>query len=196
MKEYFSQDIDGLNQIQNILKLETLSSLQLIFLGKARIENDVNKSQNKETPTNRSIIKRIIEESPGITLRKIQRVTGLAIGVLQYHLNHLETTGIETLRLGRCKHFFLSRYNFSLKEKMWLAVIQNKNVKIILQFLKSRGNIGLQKDIVNFAGISKVMVSYYVKQLEKLGIINRNHHRLKISEDYLYIMDRFTDFKN
>ncbi len=196
MTNYYIQSTGGLTQIKKVIKSETISSLQLLFFGKARIENHESKNQNSETPTNRSIIHQTIEQSPGITLREIQRVTGLAIGVIQYHLNHLEAAGIETLRLGRCKHFFSGQGHFSLKEKKWFAVTQNKNVRTILLFLRSNGNKGFQKDIVNFAGISKVMVSYYVKQLEQLGIINRNHHRLQITEDYLYIMNKVVNLKN
>ncbi len=194
MTNYYIQSTDGFAQIKKVS--ETISSFSLLFFGKTRIENHESKNQNGEAPTNRSIILQTIEQSPGITLREIQRVTGLAIGVIQYHLNHLEAAGIETLRLGRCKHFFLGQGHFSLKEKKWFAVTQNKNVRTILLFLRSNGNKGFQKDIVNFAGISKVMVSYYIKQLEQLGIINRNHHRLQITEDYLYIMNKVVSLKN
>ena len=191
MENHFPQDIDSLIELKKIFRLETVLNFPLVLVGRTSIKNLQNRDVEKETPINRSIIRRTIDHCPGITLREIQRVTGLAIGVIQYHLNHLETTGIETFKLGRCKHFFSSQDHFSFKEKMWLAVLQNKNVRIILQFVKSNNKECFQKDIVNFTGINKVMVSYYVKQLEKKGILYRNHHKLQIAEEFLPITDRF-----
>ncbi len=179
--------------VKKILTREKLFNLPIAFIGKWRFENQQNR--NEKIPANRSIIKETIEQSPGITLREIQRKTGLAIGVIQYHLGRLETAEIEAFMLGRCKHFFLRQCQFSLKEKMWFSVLRNKNVRTILQFLESKTKVCIQKDIVNFTGISKVMVSYYVKKLEQFGIIRRRHHQLKIAEDYLYLINDLPNFK-
>ncbi|MFX1517526.1 MAG: winged helix-turn-helix transcriptional regulator [Promethearchaeota archaeon] len=187
------QSSDVVIRIKEILKPIKLSNLPVIFLGRWTFENHQNNNEN--IPVNRSIIKETIEDSPGITLREIQRETGLAIGVIQYHIGRLEITEIEAFILGRCKHFFLKNHQFSIKEKIWLSVLRNKNVKTILQFLESKTCICFQKDIVNFTGISKVMVSYYVKQLEQFGIISRKHHQLTIAEDYLNIINDKPNFK-
>jgi predicted transcriptional regulator len=184
---------DVIIRVKEILKPVKLFNLPIIFIGRWTFEN--HRDCDEKIPANRSIIKETIEHSPGITLREIQRETGLAIGVIQYHLGRLETTEIEAFQLGRCKHFFLKQFHFSLKEKMWFSVLRNKNVRIILQFLESKTNVCLQKDIVSFTGISKVMVSYYVKQLEQFGIIRRKHHQLKIAEEYLDINNSLPDFK-
>ncbi|UCG00943.1 MAG: winged helix-turn-helix transcriptional regulator [Candidatus Heimdallarchaeota archaeon] len=187
------QSSDIVIRVREILKPVKLLNLPIIFLGRWTFENHQN--DDEKIPVNRSIIKETIEESPGITLREIQRETGLAIGVIQYHIGRLETTEIEAFILGRCKHFFLKNHQFSIKEKMWFSVLRNKNVKTILQFLESKTSVCLQKDIVNFTGISKVMVSYYVKQLEQFGIISRRHHQLKIAEDYLNIINDTPNIK-
>lgn len=186
VRNFITQSTDGINQIKNIIKLETVLKFKLFFFGKIGINNFQDENHKRENSANRSIIERVIEQNPGITLRKIQRVTGLALGVIQYHINQLESSDIESLRLGRCKHFFLSHFHFSFQEKMLLAVTQNKNIRKILQFLISNKNTGFQKDIVFFTGISKVMVSYYVKQLEHLGIIKRQHHQIQITKDYIF----------
>ncbi len=196
MQNHFFQDTDALIQFKKIFRLEIVLNFPLVLLGRASIKNHQTRDAEKEIPVNRSILKHAIDQYPGITLREIQRVTGLAIGVIQYHLKYLEATGIETFKLGRCKHFFSSQNHFSSKEKMWLAVLQNKNVRTILQFIKSNSKVCFQKDIVNFTGINKVMVSYYVKQLEKFGILDRNHRQLQIAEDYIPITDRFQNLNN
>jgi predicted transcriptional regulator len=179
--------IDVSIQIKKIFNLDTVFNLRLVLLGRASFENHKIRNENKEIPTNRTIIEKTIEQNPGINLRGIQRVTGLAMGVIQYHLSRLEKDTIESSELGRCKHFFFSPSQLSQKEKLWFSVTRNGNVKSILHFLKLNGNRCLQKDIVNFTGISKVMVSYYVKQLEQHGIINRHHHHIQIVERYLFI---------
>ncbi|MFW9902719.1 MAG: winged helix-turn-helix transcriptional regulator [Candidatus Thorarchaeota archaeon] len=172
---------------------ETPFNLPLFLIGKWSSES--SSDRNEFIPVNRTIIKATIRQNPGITLREIQRKTDLAIGVIQYHLGRLEATEIEAFMLGKCKHLFLKQSNFSLKEKMWFAVLRNKSVRAILQYLESNTNDNLQKDIVNSTGISKVMVSYYVKQLEQFGIIRRKHHQLSISEDYLDIITKLPNCK-
>lgn len=178
---------DAFIPIEKISNLETILNFRLILFGKVLLDEQKNKEENNEILTKRSIIKETIEKNPGITLREIQRTTGYALGVIQYHLSRLENHEIEAFRLGRCKHFFSSQSFFSPKEIMWLSVTRNQNIKNILRFLKSKENGCSQRDIVDFTGISKVMVSYYVKQLKQFGVIDRNHYRIQIREDYLFM---------
>jgi DNA-binding MarR family transcriptional regulator len=188
-----NEGTDAFILLKEVISQETPFSLPLILIGKWSMED--SSDRNEFIPVNRTIIKATIRHNPGITLREIQRKTDLAIGVIQYHLGRLEASEIESFTLGKCKHFFLKQSNFSLKEKMWFAVLRNKSVHAILQYLESNTNDNLQKDIVNFTGISKVMVSYYVKKLEQFGIIRRKHHQLSITQDYLDIITKLPNFK-
>lgn len=188
-----TEGTNAFNLMKEVISQETPFNLPLVLIGKWSSENHSNR--NEFIPVNRTIIKATIKQNPGITLREIQRKTDLAVGVIQYHLGCLEAAEIEAFILGKCKHFFLKQSNFSLKEKMWLAVLRNKSVRAILQYLESNTNDNLQKDIVNFTGISKVMVSYYVKQLEQFGIIRRKHHQLSITEDYIDIITKLPNYK-
>lgn len=133
---------------------------------------------------NRLIIKRIISQSPGINLREIQRTSNLAMGVIQYHLQYLEAKEIkeiESLRLGRSKHFFES-FRFNQKEKVWFSLNRNQNIKYILDLLEN--NQYTQKDLVQLTGISKSLISYYVKNLERNGLIERKNSQVRISRDF------------
>ena len=67
-------------------------------------------------------------------LREIQRKTGFALGVLQYHLNRFDSRDIESLNLGRCKHFYSTQSHFSATEKIGLAVLRNENIKSKFNF--------------------------------------------------------------
>ena len=188
-----NEGTDAFILMKKVVSQEAPFNVPLVLIGKCSSNN--HSDRNELIPVNRIVIKGTIRENPGITLREIQRKTDLAIGVIQYHLGRLETREIEAFTLGKCKHFFLKISNFSLKEKMWFAVLRNKSVRTILQYLESNTNDNLQKDIVNFTRISKVMVSYYVKQLEQFGIIRRKHHQLSITEDYLDIITKLPNFK-
>ena len=157
-------------------------NLSPFIVGKNILERIKYNEQDEDIPENRFIIRDIITKDPGITLREIQRTAVLAMGVVQYHLNYLEKNGIITLKLGRCKHFYPRE--FSSEEKIWLAIIRNENIKKILDYMKCNGNLCRQKDIVVSTGISKVMVSYYIRQLEKLNVVERNIRALQITEDF------------
>jgi predicted transcriptional regulator len=133
------------------------------------------------------VIHEVIVQTPGITLRQIQRKTGFALGVIQYHINRFDSTDIESLYLGRCKHFFSYQAQFSATEKIGLAVIRNQNVKIILQCVNTKNQAYSQKNIAEETGLSKFLVSYYIKQLKQLGIVTHNGHSIKITNDYQFL---------
>ena len=131
---------------------------------------------------NRLIIKETINERPGINLREIQRTTNLAMGVIQYHIRSLESGEIESLRLGKCKHFFDCCSRFSVKEKVWFSLIQNQNIKNILNLLTY--NQYTQKEISYITGNSKSLISYYIKNLVSNGIVEKENNLLRITEDF------------
>ena len=131
---------------------------------------------------NRLIIKETINNHPGINLREIQRATNLAMGVIQYHIRSLESREIESIKLGKCKHFFDSYASFSVNEKVWFSINQNPNVRNILDLLSN--DQYTQKDISHLTGNSKSLVSYYVKNLVSNGIIEKDNNLLRISEDF------------
>ncbi|MFX1285888.1 MAG: winged helix-turn-helix transcriptional regulator [Promethearchaeota archaeon] len=155
------------------------------------ISSDMQKYQEtkKESIRNRNRynIKRTINESPGIRLREIQRITNLAMGVIQYHIRYLESGEIESFRLGKCKHFFVSDAKFSQEQKVWFSLNRNQNIRKILEFLETPTGQCSQKDLSQFTGNSKSLISYYVKILRFNGIIEVKNHQIQISEDYIGI---------
>ena len=178
-------------QTEKLFSLEKISNIQIILLGKI--------SQNKlsslgiisENTTKKNVIYDIIVQTPGITLRQIQRKTGFALGVIQYHVNRFEKNDIESLYLGRCKHFFSYQAQFSTTEKTGLAIIRNQKVKSILQCINNENQSYRQKDIVDETGLSKFLVSYYIKQLKQLGIVTQNGEHIKIEIDYQFLGKAF-----
>ena len=176
-------------QTGKLFNLEKISNLQLLLLGK--ISQDKLHSRNiiSENFTRKMAIQEVIIQTPGITLREIQRKTGFALGVIQYHLNRFDNRDIESLYLGRCKHFYSTQSHFSATEKIGLAVLRNENIKSILNCVNSENQAYRQKNIAELTGLSKFLVSYYIKQLRQLGIVNHNVNSIRIESDYQFLAD-------
>ena len=171
------------------VSFKKITNLQLVFLGRISHDNISFNIGLYENFTKKTAIHELIVQTPGITLREIQRRTGFALGVIQYHISRFDDSDIESLYLGRCKHFFSSRPHFSATEKMGLSVIRNQNVKSILMCVSSENQAYRQKDVVKITGLSKFLVSYYIKQLKQLGIVSHNGHCITINSDYQFLVN-------
>lgn len=179
------QGTSALIQVHELFDVEPLLNWQLLFWGTLTSDDQKCGTKQKDVPTKRLIIKETIERNPGIRLREIYRATSFSMGVTQYHLSCLETEEIESFGFGKGKHFFVHESNFSEKEKIWLSIVRNQKIKMILHSLGSENSHYSQKDIVEITGISKGMVSYYVKQLKQLGIIDSGYNQLIIQHEYV-----------
>ncbi|UCG01881.1 MAG: winged helix-turn-helix transcriptional regulator [Candidatus Heimdallarchaeota archaeon] len=169
-----------------VTKYSVLLLVGTIYLEKLKYQDEKKSlSRNK----NRLIIKAKITQNPGINLREIQRSTNLAMGVIQYHIRSLESGEyeVESLRLGRCKHFFLSSARFSMEQKLWFSLSRNKNIKNILEILILSDGDCSQKDLSFFTGNSKSLISYYIKTLRLNGVIEVENNQLKISESFIEV---------
>ena len=164
---------------------ESTLNLSLLISGKVILDREKSLFLKANVPINRQILKMTVVHNPGISLREIQRATGLAMGVVQYHLQYLETEEIVSFRHGRCKHFFDSHSSFSYNEKLWLSILRNPNIKSILTFLASYKNECFQKDLIDSTGNSRALISYYIKNLKQNGIIKVNCNQLLITEEFI-----------
>ena len=171
------------------VSFKKITNLQLVFLGKISHDKLSFNIGLNENFTKKTVIHELIVQTPGITLREIQRRTGFALGVIQYHINRFDDSDIESLYLGRCKHFFGSRPHFSATEKTGLAAVRNQKIRSILHCINSKNQARRQKDIAEETGLSKFLVSYYIKQLKQLGIVNHNGHCITINSDYQFLVN-------
>jgi len=112
-----------------------------------------------------------IQDNPGSHLRRIKRAKGLSMGTIQYQLDRLEKTGkITSTRRGLYKYYFpvgLFREN----EKDVLEVLTHETARGILMFIIEQKNPS-QIDIVKQMKISTTSVSWHVKRLIDLNIID------------------------
>lgn len=189
IKTQFSQMTSFLFTDRELFGLGKSVHSFLLVIGTLSIDTQEGQETKKESLRNRNrfIIKETINESPGIRLREIQRSTNLAMGVVQYHIRYLESGEIESFRLGKSKHFFISNHQFSPEDKVWYSLNRNQNIKRILEFLVTSTGQCTQKDLSLSTGNSKSLISYYIKILRLNGIVEVNNHHLRISEDYTEI---------
>ncbi|MFX0050695.1 MAG: winged helix-turn-helix transcriptional regulator [Candidatus Hermodarchaeota archaeon] len=166
--------------------------MPILIIGKIVLNHQKWDENKRQIPKNRILVKETIGNEPGISLREIQRKTGLAMGVIQYHLNQLESkeNQISSVKFGRCKHFFDNSSRYSSEEKLWLLLIRNEKIQSILTFMTENNDRCFQKDLVYNMGYSRALVSYYVKILKENGIIEISNNR------QLLISDVFIPFGN
>ena len=142
-------------------------------------------SQNDTlSQTTRNTIFYVIEANPGIHFRGICSVLGVSIGVAQYHLGILTKAGlIRSFRDGRFKRFFNSQ-EFNFWELKIISLLRNKTTGIILTSLLRKKSVS-HKSLVQEAGISSQALSWHVKRLKSLELLDvvsdgiRNEYFLK-----------------
>jgi DNA-binding MarR family transcriptional regulator len=197
LRNSFSQLPDiQINQVTEMLtemgykiNLNTHFGFSILIIGKIVLKHHKWDEEKRHIPKNRIFVKETIGNDPGISLREIQRKTGLAMGVIQYHLNHLESkeNQISSVKFGRCKHFFDNQLRYSKEEKLWLLLIRNEKIHSILDYLGKNNDRCLQKDLVYNMGYSRSLVSYYIKILKENGIIEIFNNQLRISKEFIPI---------
>lgn len=170
----------------NLLGDKSAGQLCIMLIGTIKLDRErFYRDSKKEIPQNRIIIQKMIVNNPGISLRELQRMTGLGMGGIQYHIYYLESEIVESFNLGRCKHFFISFAEFSQQEKIWYSLKRNKNIRSIIESLQLAKDGCSQKELTQFTGNSKSLISYYVKNLKNLGIIEDHERVLKISDSFI-----------
>ena len=111
-----------------------------------------------------------IRENPGCHLRRIKDELGISMGTLQYHLARLEEARkIVSQRHGLRKHYFLVGA-FGQEERALLQVLGNETVREILMFIGEQTS-PTQTDIAQRMSISRPSVSWHMRRLSNLGII-------------------------
>ena len=85
----------------------------------------------------RESILNVIEESPGIHFRAIQRETGLATGHVEYHLYQLEKDEKITVRKdGRYKRYFVFATSDTVKKNLGFHIRSRVNREIIFYLFR------------------------------------------------------------
>ena len=110
-------------------------------------------------------------DNPGIHLRELHRISGCAMGALQYHLRFLEQDGsIISLRNGNVRHIFAPDYSSDEKVMLLTALARNPTVGSILSECAANGQT-TQAVISRTLDIDKSLISYYISSLLDADIL-------------------------
>lgn len=114
------------------------------------------------------LLQRILQ-NPGIRYRELMRLTGLANGVLAYHLSSLERSDL--VRVDRRSR--MTRYyplSVSDDESAVLKYIRHEPVRKILLFIFDH-ELCTFSEIVEYTGKAPSTISLHLKRLKEDGII-------------------------
>jgi predicted transcriptional regulator len=140
--------------------------------------------QTPEIADTRTLLQRIIDDNPGIRYRELLRITGVANGVLSYHLAALEKSDqIRADRMSRMTRYYPPKV--SDRESEILKYVRHEPIRNILMFIFENDNCTFN-EIVEHSGRAPSTISAHLKRLKEDGIIS-----IRYGEYQLYrIADR------
>jgi predicted transcriptional regulator len=122
-------------------------------------------------PTQRRILD-YITAHPGVHLRQICRELGLAMGDVQYHTQRLERDRrINSLRRGLYRFFYAATL-FGDKQREVLSVLTLDTPRELLLSMIEKPDSG-QYDLARALGVTQPTVSWHLKRLVDLGIVEK-----------------------
>lgn len=132
----------------------------------------MDRRDGDRSPKLREVVVSEIDEHPGVHLRELQRTIGCAMGALQYHVRHLESSGeIVSCKLGNAKHFFASDYSSEEQVLKLTALSRNPTVRTILSEIVDQGRV-TQAELSRTMSLDKSLISYYTNNLLKEDVLS------------------------
>jgi len=115
-----------------------------------------------------------VKACPGICINEIANYMDLNRGTLRYHLNILEAKNLVEAHNYRGKvRYFQNNSTYGEKEKVVISALQNEIArKIIYKILDEESNTN--RDLALATGISKGTITWHIKQLKGLDLIEEN----------------------
>ena len=116
---------------------------------------------------------RIIEKSPGLHFREIQRRSGIAVGSLQYHLEYLQKRGFLTIQKeGKFVRYYAMRTKKIVEDKDLMGLLRQEQPRHILLFLLQR-RFATNEKIAQAVNLSQSTTSAYLKKMLETGALQR-----------------------
>jgi len=140
----------------------------------------INEKDKKvlELETRRKIYE-VVKKHSGCHFRELERQSGLATGILKYHLDFLTKHDlIKKEKDGNNLRYFPN--NVEPENRKLLSILRQKNIRKIILFILANKDCH-HDDIVRFLGLSPSTVSWHLKKLVKNGIINQAREGRKTS---------------
>lgn len=127
---------------------------------------------NLQNP-NRERARMIVSLSPGIHLRKLQKLLGTSFSTTRYHVESLRREGeIVCSKDGRYQRLYPAGTAEALKATY--ALLQSKSARKVLRALVSGQRDLRNGDLCETAGLPRSTVSEYTALLSEAGLVRRS----------------------
>ncbi|HYV08981.1 MAG TPA: winged helix-turn-helix transcriptional regulator [Thermoplasmata archaeon] len=125
----------------------------------------------------------VIKAEPGTNFTEIRDDLGLSNGTLAYHLRTLEVAGfIRSERDGVYKRFFAAD---AQPDREGQGVRLSRLQRVLIEFLRRNPELP-QRDLARQAGVTQQTVSYNLRILQKLGVLqtaSRGRRKVYLAAD-------------
>jgi predicted transcriptional regulator len=137
-------------------------------MGKSTPETEENEKDNKKVAMK---LISYINNNPGQHYNNILRALKLAPGTLQYHLNRMEREGkVIVVRDKFYSRYFPESMKHPIDRNIMVVLRQKIPRKLLLILLDNGERTGYE--LAESLKITKSTLSYYIRHLDKLDIIN------------------------
>ncbi|MFQ6106395.1 MAG: winged helix-turn-helix transcriptional regulator [Thermoplasmata archaeon] len=127
---------------------------------------------------NRKRIYDHVSRYPGTYLREIQKELGLEMGVLEYHLNYMERKGLLSSEIdGRLRRFYVRR-EIAFPDRRILGLMRQRVPRRIAIRAMLESEVSFE-DLREEVGISKSTLSFHLKKMRSLGILQEKREGRK-----------------
>ncbi|HEY7735073.1 MAG TPA: winged helix-turn-helix transcriptional regulator [Nitrososphaera sp.] len=152
--------------------------------------------QVPETADTKGLLLQQIVQNPGIRYRELMRLSGLANGVLAYHLSSLERSDLVKVdRKSRMTRYY--PLSISDDESAVLKYIRHEPIRKILLFIFDH-ELCTFSEIVEYTGKAPSTISLHLKRLKEGGIVIVRHgeYRLYRLADRELVADVLSKYKS
>lgn len=149
--------------------IDMLRPIRFIFtIAGCRIVSPGNVLENPS----RSRVFSYIKTKPGAYISEIVEKIGLDRGTVKYHIKTLESQHkIEAYKEGGKTRFFENNFTYTEEEIKVISVLQNiTNQRIVSEIINGKCNTNI--DLAREFGVSRATISWYVKNLKEVGLID------------------------
>ncbi|QLH75038.1 MAG: winged helix-turn-helix transcriptional regulator [Methanomassiliicoccales archaeon] len=129
---------------------------------------------------NRRRIFEHIGKKPGTHIREMERELGLSIGVLTYHLDQLEMSGLIRSEGENRKSYFRTK-DFTKADRQLIANLRSKRAEQIALALLEKDGLSF-REIREKLRVSNSTLSYHMGRLERMEIVTTS----KVEREKVY----------
>ena len=136
---------------------------------------------------------------PGVRYRELMRLTGLSNGVLTYHLNKLDHSGI--VKIDRINNRVTRYYSSDIsdEESKILAILRQKSTRSVLLFISDHDQCSFN-EIVDYTNKVPSTVSWHLMRLKESNIIRirrqKDYNIYELSIDKSFLLDTLQKYSN